>query len=235
MAVIDDVLDHLRAVVDDAQEGIHATADAIVATGRAGGLVRPAGAGHSLAAVLETFFRAGGLAFVRPLWHERVLPLAGASAATSSEREPGLGRGVAEAAGIEARDTVVVFSNSGANPYPVEIAQAGVDAGATVVALTSLAASAAAPTDRAPVRLADVATIVLDTRVRAGDASWPLEAPVTAPTSSLVTTALWTAILRQVHDRWPDAPRWRSANVAGSDGANQALFDALEPRIPELR
>ncbi|MFC7431553.1 MULTISPECIES: sugar isomerase domain-containing protein [unclassified Agrococcus] len=235
MAVIDDVLDHLRGVVADAADGIHQTADAIVATGRAGGLVRPAGAGHSLAAVLETFFRAGGLAFVRPLWHERVLPFAGASAATTSEREPGLGRGVADAAGIEARDTIVVFSNSGANPYPIEIAQAGADAGATVVALTSRASNAAAPTDRAPVRLVDVASIVLDTQVRPGDASWPLDAPVTAPTSSLVTTALWTAILREVHDRWPDAPRWRSANVAGSDGANQALFDALVQRIPELR
>ena len=59
--MIDDVLDHLRVVVDDAADGIHRAADAIVATGRAGGLVRPAGAGHSLAAVLETFFRAGGL------------------------------------------------------------------------------------------------------------------------------------------------------------------------------
>jgi uncharacterized phosphosugar-binding protein len=233
--VIDDLLSHLATVVEDAADDIHATADAIVATGRAGGLVRPAGAGHSLAAVLETFFRAGGLAFVRPMWHERVLPFAGASTSTTSEREPGLGRGVAEAAGVEARDTIVVFSNSGANPYPIEIAQVGIEAGATVVALTSRASNAAAPTDRAPVRLADVATIVLDTQVRAGDASWPLDAPVTAPTSSLVTTALWTAILREVHDRWPDAPRWRSANVAGSDGANQELFDALVSRIPELR
>lgn len=235
MAVIDDVLHDLRRVVDEADDDIRAAADAIVATGRAGGLVRPAGAGHSLAAVLETFFRAGGLAFVRPLWHERVLPFAGASRATSSERETGLGRGVADAAGIEARDTILVFSNSGANPYPIEIAQAGVEAGATVVALTSRASNAAAPSDRAPQRLVDVATIVLDTQVRAGDASWPPADPVTAPTSSLVTTALWTAILREVHDRWPDAPRWRSANIAGSDGANQALFAALEPRIPELR
>ncbi|WP_175414041.1 sugar isomerase domain-containing protein [Agrococcus sp. SGAir0287] len=233
--MIDDVLDGLRAVVADAEGDIHAAADAIVATGRAGGLVRPAGAGHSLAAVMEAFFRAGGLAFVQPLWHERVLPFAGASSATAAEREPGLGRSVAEAAAIEARDVVLVISNSGANPYPVEIAQVGAEAGATVIALTSRAANAAAPTDRAPVRLVDVASIVLDTQVRAGDASWPFDAPVTAPTSSLVTTALWTAILRAVHDRWPEAPRWRSANVVGSDGANQALFDALSPRIPELR
>ena len=59
-------------------------ARAIAATSAAGGLVRPTGAGHSLAAVLETFFRAGGLAFVRPIWHPRVLPFYGARTATAA-------------------------------------------------------------------------------------------------------------------------------------------------------
>jgi uncharacterized phosphosugar-binding protein len=227
----------LARYVDDVltanAEGISGCADVVAATGRAGGLVRPAGAGHSLAAVLETFFRAGGLAFVRPLWSEDVFPLRGARASTTGERIPGRGRAVAEAAAIAPDDTVIVFSNSGINPYPVEIAEVARDAGATVVAFTSRSASAAA-TPRARARLADLADLVLDTLVPPGDVTWPADAPVTAPVSSLATTALWTAVLREVHDRWPDAPRWRSANVPGTDAENAAVLEAFSARIPEL-
>lgn len=214
-------------------EAIEATARAIARTSATGGLVRPAGAGHSLAAVLETFFRAGGLAFVRPIWHPRILPLTGAAAATSAEREVGLGAGAAEAAGIGPDDTVVVFSNSGTNPFPVEVAEAGRAAGATVVAITSRASNEAAPR-RAARRLIDVADIVVDTAVPPGDATWPPEEPVTAPVSSLATTAVWTLVLRRVYELAPDAPRWRSANVPGNDQVNRELAARFAARIPEL-
>ncbi|RMI12526.1 sugar isomerase domain-containing protein [Cellulomonas triticagri] len=214
-------------------DAIDRAAEAVVRTARAGGLVRPTGAGHSLAAVLETFFRAGGLAGVRPIWHPRVLPFSGARSATTAEREPGLGAATAAEAAIEARDTVVVFSNSGVNPFPVEVAQAAVAVGATVVAVTSRAAGAAAP-PRAGQRLVDVADVVIDTAVPAGDATWPPEAPVTAPVSSLATTTVWTLLLRRVHDLAPDAPRWRSANVAGNDDVNAALVARFAAQVPEL-
>lgn len=214
-------------------EEIDQAARAIAATSAADGLVRPTGAGHSLAAVLETFFRAGGLAFVRPIWHPRVLPLTGAMAATAAEREVGLGAGAADAAGIGPNDTIVVFSNSGTNPFPVEVALAGRAAGATVVAVTSRASGEAAPR-RAEHRLVDVADVVIDTAVPAGDATWPPEAPVTAPMSSLATNAVWTQVLRRVYDLAPEAPRWRSANVAGNDDVNRVLGERFAERIPEL-
>lgn len=212
---------------------IDRAAEAVVSTASADGLVRPAGAGHSLAAVLETFFRAGGLAFVRPLWDPRVFPFHGARGSTAAEREAGLGASVAAEAGIEARDTVVVFSNSGTNPFPVEIAEAGQAAGATVVAVTSRAANEAAPR-RAAHRLVEIADVVIDTAVPVGDVTWPADDPVTAPVSSLATTTVWTQILRRVYERAPEAPRWRSANVPGNDGFNRELVARFESRIPEL-
>ncbi|PJJ71533.1 putative phosphosugar-binding protein [Diaminobutyricimonas aerilata] len=233
MAVTRDLADLVTDVCERNADGVRAVAEAIVASGRNGGLVRAAGAGHSLAAVLETFFRAGGLAHVRPLWHPRVLPLYGARTATAAEREPGLGREVAEAADIQPVDTVIVFSTSGINPYPVEVAQVARNAGATVVAMTSREASAAAPL-RAGQRLFEIADIVLDTGVAPGDVSWPPSAPVTAPTSSLANVALWTAVLREVHELNPETPRWRSANMAGNDDANAKLEQRFSPQIPEI-
>lgn len=215
------------------REAIEQAAQAIVRTAESGGLVRPTGAGHSLASVLETFFRAGGLAFVRPIWHERVLPFHGARTATAAEREEGLGAEAAAAAGIGPEDTVIVFSNSGVNPFPVEVAQAAKAAGATVIAVTSLRASEAAP-KRAPLKLVDIADIVLDTAVPPGDATWPPEAPVTAPVSSIANNTLWTLILREVYQLAPDAPRWRSANMPGNDEFNRGLVERFEAQIPEL-
>lgn len=228
-----DLAAYVSDVVTRNESEIQLTAEAIAHTAAAGGLVRPTGAGHSMAAVLETFFRAGGLAFVRPIWHESVLPFTGARSATAAEREPGLGEREARASDIAPADTIVVFSNSGTNPFPVEVAEVAAERGATVVAITSRAAGRAAP-KRAARSLAEVADIVIDTAVPPGDATWPPDEPVTAPVSSLATTAIWTMVLRQVYEIAPDAPRWRSANMPGNDEFNRALVERFAARIPEL-
>jgi uncharacterized phosphosugar-binding protein len=233
MALMESLAEYVDRVATDNPAEIRQAAEAIAATGSTGGLVRPTGAGHSLVAVLETFFRAGGLAFVRPIWHPRVLPLYGARAATAAEREEGLGAAAAAEANIRAEDTVVVFSNSGANPFPVEVAETAAGVGATVVAVTSRAANEAAPR-RATHRLIDVASIVIDTLVPPGDATWPPDTPVTAPVSSLATNTIWTLILRDLYELAPDAARWRSANVSGNDEFNRALVERFSARIPEL-
>jgi SIS domain len=106
-------------------------------------------------------YRSGALAFVRALWHRPVLPLDGSRAAMTAERSAGLRSEVAGDARITDADTVIIFANSGINPYPVEIAEIPGDAGLTVVAVTSTVASAAAPLP-AEKRLAEVAHVVLD-------------------------------------------------------------------------
>ncbi|KQZ04990.1 sugar isomerase domain-containing protein [Microbacterium sp. MEC084] len=230
MESLSEYVDHVGSTN---REAIEQAAAAIVRSAESGGLVRPTGAGHSLASVLETFFRAGGLAFVRPIWHERVLPFHGARTATAAEREEGLGAAAAAAAEIGADDTVIVFSNSGVNPFPVEVAEAAKAAGATVIAVTSRRSSEAAP-KRSGRKLVDIADIVLDTAVPPGDATWPPEAPVTAPVSSIANNTLWTLILREVYQLAPDAPRWRSANMPGNDEFNRGLVERFEAQIPEL-
>src|SRR6266496_1702825 len=52
----------------------------------AGGVLHTAGTGHSVAMVLETFYRAGGLACVRPVFHPGLLPLSGGPASALRER-----------------------------------------------------------------------------------------------------------------------------------------------------
>ena len=225
-----------RIVTDACERNASSTREAaerILGALDAGGMVRPAGAGHSLATVLELFFRAGGLAAVRPMWHPRVLPLHGASSSTAAEREPGLGRSVAEQADIAPEDVVLVVSTSGINPYPVEVAQVARERGATVIAMTSVAASTAA-TPRAGVRLLELADVVLDTGAPPGDVTWPQDAPVTAAASSLAATALWLRVQQEIVSADPGVELWRSANVEGNDALNRDVAARWAPRIPEL-
>lgn len=223
---------HLEDVVARNADQLVRVAEMVTATWRADRLVYAAGSGHSLASVLETFYRAGGLPFVRPLWDPELLPLHGSDASTEAERRPGLGTRLVGDAGVQAGDTVVLFSNSGVNAVPLEIAVAASAAGAGVVAVTSVAASDAAPL-RAGRRLYEVADVVLDTAVPPGDASWPPEAPRTAPLSSLSNVVLWNSVLMLCTEAEPEMPFWRSANTTGP--SNDELAGRYRAVIPELR
>lgn len=217
---------------------VRQAADLVFGVIRSDALVFTAGAGHSLAAVAETFYRAGGLACVYPLYHPALLPLHGAQQSTTAERRGGLAGEVLAAHPPGADDVVVVFSTSGVNPYPVEVAAQARANGAAVVAVTSRASMAAAPR-RAPTTLADEATIVLDSAVRPGDVSYPPDAPRTASQSTVVNAFLWNLVLAQLIDLGEaegiEIPLWRSSNVTGGDAANAALLARYQTRVPALR
>ncbi|QXJ19515.1 sugar isomerase domain-containing protein [Actinomadura graeca] len=229
-----DLLDDLDAVSGDA---IGDAAALLLESVANDGIVHVAGAGHSLAMVCETFYRAGGLAAVRPIWDAGVLPLDDAVRSTRVEREPGVGRRVVAAAAPAPPDVAVVFSTSGRNPYPVEVAEACAARGVPVVAVTSARASRGAAA-RAPTSLADHAAIVLDTRVPPGDALHPPEGPRTAAVSTILAAYTWARVLADLDDlaaaRGVGLPRWTSANVPGGDEGNAALLARYKDRIPEL-
>ena len=225
---------HLTRVVAANARAIADVAALVTDVASRGGLVYTTGAGDSLSGVIETFFRAGGLAFVRPLWHPDLLPLCGAERSTVAERTPGLGREVVAASTLGADDAVVVFSNSGVNRYPIEVAQAARDRGAKVVAITSRAASDEAPL-RAGARLHGIADLVLDSMVPTRDATWPPTAPVTAPLSTMTNAMLWNAVLVLAYEANPDLPVWRSANVSDRDDSNDSITQAFAARVPEIR
>lgn len=219
-------------------EAVRAAADLVLGVIRADALVFTAGAGHSLAAVAETFYRAGGLACVYPLYHPELLPLHGAVHSTTTERRTGLAEEVYAAKAPGPEDVLVVFSTSGVNPYPVELAIGAHERGAAVIAVTSRACVAAAP-KRSSSTLVEQGTVVLDSLVIPGDSSFPPDAPRTAPLSTVVNAFLWNLVLAQVYERGTaeglDVPLWRSSNVEGGDAANAALLAKYTEIVPQLR
>ena len=230
--------DQLAAAAEANAAQVSAAADLLLGVIRADALVFTAGAGHSLAAVAETFYRAGGLACVYPVYHPELLPLHGAQQSTRTERRSGLAEEVLAERAPGPEDVLVVFSTSGVNPYPVELAAGARRRGASVIAVTSRSCVAAAPR-RSATTLVEEGTVVLDSLVIPGDASYPAAAPRTGPLSTVVNAFLWNLILAEVYDRGTaeglDVPLWRSSNVEGGDEANAALLAKYEPRVPALR
>ena len=225
--------EHLDRVERHNADALDRAAGILLPAATGGGLVYAGGSGHSLAMVLEGFFRAGGLACVHPLYTPEISPLHGAWPATEAERRPGLAAPVLEAAAPRPGDVVVIFSNSGANPYPVELAGAARSYGLPVVAFASGPSMAAAPA-RAGVKLGEVADLVIDTLVPPGDVSYPAAAPRTAGLSSLACVYLWNLLLARMADR-AELPLWVSANVPGGDERNAELLERYSVRVPALR
>ena len=228
---------HLARVEGRNREVLDRVADRALEVIAAGGVLLTTGTGHSVAMVLESFYRAGGLACVKPVYHPGLLPLSGGLASSLIERGTGLAALLVAAAEPRPGELAFVFSSSGANPVPVELARCLRDAGVEVVAVTSLPHSRQAPA-RARIKLDEVADLVIDTMVPPGDAAYRRDRAVTGPLSSLASVYLWNLLLAQLVDRAAaggvELPLWRSSNSPGGDRHNAELARRYRARIPSL-
>jgi len=231
------MVEHLRGCEARNADALDVVADRLLAAVRDGLRVHVTGTGHSSSLVLETFYRAGGLACVNPITHPGLIPLSGGIASTVLERSADLAEALLAQAAPREGEVAVVFSSSGANPLPVELARGLRAAGVWVVAVSSLPHLRAAPA-RAGIKLDDIADEVLDTGVPVGDAAFDSDGARTAPLSSLSSIFLWNLLLARIAERarseGVELPLWTSANVAGGDERNADLLAKYRPIIPLL-
>lgn len=228
---------HLRMIEEDNTAALDVVAARLLEVARTGRIVHTTAAGHSVAAVLETFYRAGGLSCVRPLFHPALLPLNGAQASTELERVSGLAATLVAPAGVQPGDLAVVFSNSGVNAFPVEAAHELKQRGAYVVAVSSRLHMAQAPA-RSFAKLGDLADTVLDTAIPPGDAVVPTPSGATASISTICSAYLWDLLLARLArlsvTQQVSLPLWRSSNLPDGDAINQRHFDDYRAAIPML-
>ena len=235
------VVDLLTTIESANREAIGRAAEAVLETIVRDRLIHVAGTGHGLALVLEAFYRPGGLANINPVWDPAMLLFNGARNSTTFERTQEVGRSLAAKAGIQPADTLVVFSQSGVNPLPIELAVAAKDARAATIAVTSVEHSSSVPSREAQGRrLMDVTDVVIDTHVPAGDAAFVPGSggPALAPLSTIAGAHIWNLLLVAVAERADtvgvDLPVWISSNIAGGDRRVEALAEAYGSRIPSL-
>lgn len=215
-------------------------AESCFQTLRSGGVIHAFGSGHSAAGAIELFHRAGGLVPVNGILESFLSPFLSPGKSGKLERLTGIGPLLVDQWDVRAGEVLIVFSNSGVNPVPVEIATAAQAKKAMVVAVTSLA-HAAATQSRHPSgkKLADLAEVVIDNGARAGDAAVEF-APgrFAAATSGLVNAYVANRIVAEVVQRFGaaglEAPVYLSANLPGGDEHNARLEATYKERLKGL-
>lgn len=226
LATVEKLRDTQREAMEDAARRM---ADAFLAGRR----VFVSGSGHSHMLAEELYGRAGGLAFVVPILTTELTLTEHPTKSSHLERLSGYAAMLGELYGIAPGDAVLIASNSGRNAYPVELALYAKERGAQVIAVTSVAHSAASPS-RAPCgkRLMELADVVIDNCGALGDACLAVEG---VPTPMLATSTITAAFIAQtlsvltaqyIHAAGREVPVFASFNADGGPNRNEEYFRA---------
>lgn len=237
----EEVTDVLRKVARTQGVAVASAADLIAESIANGGVVHLFGSGHSAMLCQEVFYRAGGLAAVNAILDDGVALAGGAARSSQVERMEGYGQAVLSQQLLRPGEVMVVISTSGRNPVPVDVALEAKRRGLSVVALTSVAYSKAAPSRHSSGKvLMDVADVVIDILGVPGDAilSHP-DVPVRfGPTSTVVGAAVLQAVMAEVVERLlrlgVEPPVFMSGNLDGTDAHNTALVERYRTRAGRL-
>jgi len=231
----------IEEVLETQAEPITTAAAWIAETLAASGVVHLFGSGHSHMVAEEVFHRAGSMLPLNPMLDAN-LTFLGHLNATLLERTPGYGPVVIGSHDIRPGEVVVIVSNSGVNPVPIEAALAARERGARTVSITSYAHYLGAPSRMADGnRLGDVTDLTIDTRVPRGDALVELDGLATpvGGASSVVGVAIINAVIVESAARMlamgVQPPVIPSMNVPGGDEQMEALVRQYGARLPLLR
>lgn len=154
----------LEQIEREEGERLNAVSRLVSETIKKDGLIFTFGCGHSHLPGLDAFYRAGGLANVSPMLDTDLMLHNGAAKSSRMEKMSGIASEVLRRYTPSEKDMIFIFSASGKNQVPIEMAQAAKTAGIKSVGISSLAF-----TDKGG-RLHENVDISIDCKVPYGDA-----------------------------------------------------------------
>ena len=222
----------LQQVLEHELPNIKIAADYVTESCKNGGKFYVFGSGHSHMIAEELYLRAGGLALVHGILPPELMLHEMANKSTYLERVEGYSQALVELYRVEARDTVMVISNSGRNAVPVEMCLAAKEKGAKVIAMTSMQHSVNCTSRHSSgKKMYEIADVTIDNWGEPGDAAFPIEGldSTIGPTSSITGITIAQALVCQVVDNLVkegiEPPVFKSSNVDGGDEHNNRMFD----------
>ncbi|MDF2775277.1 MAG: hypothetical protein K0S86_4777 [Geminicoccaceae bacterium] len=237
-------LSNTRAVIDDIERtqlpAIRQAAQLMADSIAAERWVHTFGCGHATIPVEEMYPRIGGFVGFHPIvelpltFFTRITGEMGIHQFLFLERAEGYGQAIMQSYTFDRRDTMWIFSHTGINNVNIDIALRAKELGMRVVA-TGSAEQAASSTPRHPSgkKLFDVADVVIDTRVPAGDSSVQLAGHQdnVGPVSTMAfVTVVWmtiTTVAEILAERGVKLFIHPSHNVPGDTTAHVRLDAAL--------
>jgi uncharacterized phosphosugar-binding protein len=230
------VLDAIeRTQADNLEAAANIAADAIAG----GGVVHTFGTGHSRIPVEEMFPRYGSYPGWHPIvelsmtFHTEIAGANGQRQAMFIERVPGLAGVILQNFKLRSTDAMMIFSATGRNAVPVEVAMQAKAAGMSVIAVTSLNEAAnVAPTHSSGTIVADHADVVLDICTRIGDAAVDIQGwenkvgPVSSIGNIAIVNTVKVLTAQKLADRGVELPVLTGAQVVGPKRSSELFENA---------
>src|SRR5687768_8214541 len=220
--------------LDKIQDAAKVMADSI----EAGRWVHTFGCGHATIPVEEMYPRIGGFVGFHPIvelpltFFTRITGEMGIHQFLFLERAEGYGEAIMKSYAFDRRDAMWIFSHTGINNVNIDVALRARELGMRVVA-TGSAAEASKSRHPSGQTLFEIADVVIDTRVPAGDSSVPLKHHVdnVGPVSTMAFVAVvWMTIAtvaELLSERGVKLYIHPSHNVPGDTTARERLDAAL--------
>lgn len=232
-------------VLDEIQktqvEAIDRAADLIFSSLLADGVLHVFGSGHSELVAQEAFHRAGGLVPVNTMAEPFLSPLTPPKKSGRLERLSGIADVLLDYHEPRAGECLIIISNAGINPVPVELALEAKMRNLTVIAITSLShAMAVASRHTGGKRLFEAADVIIDNCGATGDGAlaFPDLAAKVGATSLIAGAFIMNSIICSVVERFIAKglmpPVYLSANLPDGDEHNRRLEAKYRERIKLL-
>ncbi|MBQ8907145.1 MAG: SIS domain-containing protein [Clostridia bacterium] len=197
-----------------------------------GGLIFTFGCGHSHLPGLDAFYRAGGLANVSPILDTDLMLHNGAAKSSRMEKMGGIAAEILRRYTPSKKDMIFIFSASGKNLVPIEMAEAAREVGLRSVGVSSLAYAEKGG------RLHGCVDIAIDCKVPYGDACMPVgEATMGGLSTYAACFILNTCLIEGARLALSEGtlpPVYISGNVEGGREHNVTLETLYVGRVKHL-
>lgn len=222
----------LEKIEKEEQEKLQTVSRLVADVIQKDGLIFTFGCGHSHLPGLDAFYRAGGLANVSPMLDTDLMLHNGAAKSSRMEKMSGIAGEVFRRYTPSEKDMIFIFSASGKNQVPVEMAQAAKAAGVKSVGVSSLAYAQKGG------RLHENVDIAIDCKVPYGDACMDVGEVKMGGLSTyaacfILNTCLINGAKLALQEGTPP-PIYISGNVDGGREHNIALENAFMSRVKHL-
>ena len=230
----------LEGIVTTQEAALEHAAGMLCDTLLGDGLIYLFGCGHSHIMAEEGFYRAGGLGAVYPMLQSDLMLHEGAVKSSSLERKAELAQEIILRYPMTKNDTLIVFSNSGVNGLPVEMARLATGMGVKTIGVCSGAYGEDASRHPMGLHLADAVNLSIDTGAPHGDASYPVgdNGAAMGPVSTIACCFILNSLLARAAEmaiaRGGDPAIYVSGNIAGGRERNESVIARYRHRVRSM-
>lgn len=190
------------------------------------------GTGHNHCIAEESLHRAGAFAAVTPILNKKIDFSEGIVKASINERDKTLAKSILNNYNLEANDSIIIFSNSGVNKLPIEIAKLSKKRGLYVITVMSLK-YAKSLTLKSGRRLNYYSDIFINNYSPIGDTLLKKNNIGITSSSTMAGIFILNSLWAEMHKFLKNEkfiPFYKSSNLPGSTSHNKKLENKFKKR-----